>query len=197
MGGTTGQISHWYLQCMKLFLQTGLDHRDLQLWGAEFEVAGECLDRRLRRSKSLRQLLLSHLSSLRRALVNYVALQTNQEQIQTEVHIKANELIAAEVYDLLCLSSELRDPSPSDNLELLSASGIRDDTALEIERASKAFPDAAENLQRRIGIISWIRKREIESVHKANARTIPIYGAYSMTEARHSVSLNPHLRRSV
>lgn len=201
MDESTDQISHQYSLCQQLFIESGLDPADLFLWGTEFKVA-DGLNCMLRRSSSLRRLLLSHLKSLEKALNHYVALQRIpvRKRGTSRDYSTARDSVASEVYNVLCLSSELRDPLPSDNLELLTATAIREEGITEIERVSHTFPNATESLQKRIGISNWIRKREIEDRHRTLLHKIPIPAKRrpeSFEEARRrSANQNSHLQRS-
>ncbi|KAL5315867.1 hypothetical protein ACEPPN_016740 [Leptodophora sp. 'Broadleaf-Isolate-01'] len=148
---------------------------DFQCWATEFDVAAGGLDHKLRRSKSLRQLLLSQLQSLEQALFNdYISRKPTPDPRSVEATGKSlvNEQAGAKIYELLCLSSDLRNPLPSDNISLLSEANIRNGAASDIEFASTILEGAADSLKRRIGIIFWMRKREIGELHKDKAATV-------------------------
>ncbi|PVH85709.1 hypothetical protein DL98DRAFT_605323 [Cadophora sp. DSE1049] len=168
-------IAHRYHKCMELLQRVSLDDEDFQCWATEFDVAAGSLDRKLRRSKSLRQLLVSHLQSLEQAIFDeYISGKPipDQRLVENEGKLKVNEQVGAKIYDLLCLSTELRSPLPSDNIGLLSEVNIKDDAASDIEFASTILEGAADSLKRRIGIIFWMCKREIGELHEVKIGTI-------------------------
>ncbi|KAH7417451.1 hypothetical protein BKA64DRAFT_657977 [Cadophora sp. MPI-SDFR-AT-0126] len=169
------QIAQRYHECIKLLQRVSLDDEDLQCWATEFDVAKGSLDRKLRRSRSLRQLLVSRLETLEHAIFDgYIRGDPvpDQRLIEAEGKLRVNEQVGAKIYDVLCLSTELRNPLPSDNIGLLSDVKIKNDAASDIELASTILEGAADSLKRRIGIIFWMRKKEIVKLHEVKIGTI-------------------------
>lgn len=161
MESEASRLACQYIKCKELFRKAQTYDGDFQLWGGEFHIAEGQLDRKLRRSKSLERLVYSNLESLEVALEEYI---TSQQNGHGEEHqLEARRLVSAEVHGLLCWSPELRDPPPSDNIKLLNKVDLSSAALmLETERVSREFPSAAEQLRRRMGVLNWIRRKQVE-----------------------------------
>lgn len=141
--------------------------------GSELGIESGVLDRMLRRSSSLRQILIQQLTTLKSVLLVESPNHSGKIKMRKLGGADIEAAVTRTTHSLLALLSALKEPTPSDDIQRLSKSVVEDAyTKFDITRIKDKFPRCQEKLQRRLGILNRLRRLRFQDTQSGLLRKV-------------------------